>query len=135
MALPKVGDSIKETRTITDQDVREYARLSGDSNPIHIDDAYAEKTRFKRRIAHGMLVASMITKLAGMKLPGPGSIYVSQTFKFKGPCYVGDTVTAELAVTNVRSDKPIVTLSTIVRNDKNEVLIDGEAVIFYEPSV
>jgi 3-hydroxybutyryl-CoA dehydratase len=134
MALPKVGDSIKETRTITDQDVREYARLSGDSNPIHIDDAYAEKTRFKRRIAHGMLVASMLTKLAGMKLPGPGSIYVSQTFKFKGPCYVGDTVTAELAVTNVRSDKPIVTLSTIVRNDKNEVLIDGEAVIFYEPT-
>lgn len=134
MALPKVGDSIKETRTITDQDVREYARLSGDSNPIHIDDAYAEKTRFKRRIAHGMLVASMITKLAGMKLPGPGSIYVSQTFKFKGPCYVGDTVTAELTVTNVRSDKPIVTLSTIVRSDKNEVLIDGEAVIFYEPT-
>jgi 3-hydroxybutyryl-CoA dehydratase len=135
MAMPAVGDSVKETRTITDQDVRDYARISGDANPIHLDDAYAEKSRFKRRIAHGMLVASMLTKLAGMKLPGPGSIYVSQSMKFKGPCYVGDTVTAELTVTAIRPDKPVITLSTIIRNEKNEVLIDGEAVIFYEPTV
>jgi acyl dehydratase len=133
MVLPKVGDSVKETRTITDQDVREYARISGDNNPIHLDDAYAATTRFKRRIAHGMLVSSMLTKLAGMNLPGPGAIYVSQTLKFKGPCYVGDTVTAELTVTNIREDKPIVTISTIVRNDKNEILIDGEGVFFCDP--
>jgi acyl dehydratase len=135
MALPKVGDSVKETRTITDQDVRDYARVSGDNNPVHLDDAYAATTRFKRRIAHGMLVASMLTKLAGMKLPGPGAIYMSQSLKFKGPCYIGDTVTAELTVTNVRADKPIVTISTIIRSDKGEVLIEGEGMFFCEALV
>lgn len=135
MNLPKVGDSVSESRTITDQDVREFAKISGDFNPIHIDDQYAEKTRFKKRIAHGMLAASMLSKLAGMKLPGPGSIYLSQSMKFKNPCYIGDTITAEVKVLNVRSDKPIITLSTTVRNQANELLLEGEAMIYYEPVV
>jgi 3-hydroxybutyryl-CoA dehydratase len=133
MAFPVVGDVVTESRTITDQDVRDFANVSGDANPIHLDDAYAAKTRFKKRIAHGMLAASMLSKLAGMRLPGPGSIYLSQSMKFKNPCYIGDTITAEIKVLSVRPDKPIYTLSTIVRNQANELLLDGEAVIFYEP--
>lgn len=133
MTLPKVGDVATETRTITEQDVIEFARLSGDNNPIHLDDNYAAKTRFKKRIAHGMLTASMLSKVAGTQLPGPGSIYLNQTMRFKRPCYLGDTVTAEIKVLSVREDKPILTLSTIVRNQDGLVLMDGEAVVYYEP--
>lgn len=133
MNLPKVGDVASETRTITDQDVRDFARLSGDDNPIHINDEYAAKTRFKRRIAHGMLAASVLSKVAGTQMPGPGSIYLNQTMKFKRPCYIGDTITAEIKVLEVRPDKPILTLSTIVRNQHNQVLLEGEAIVYYEP--
>lgn len=133
MKLPSVGDTATETRTITDQDVQDFARLSGDNNPVHIDDAYAAKTRFKGRIAHGMLSASLLSKVAGTQLPGPGSIYLSQTMRFKRPCYIGDTITAEIKVLAVREDKPIITLSTIVRNQRGEQLMDGEAVVYYEP--
>jgi acyl dehydratase len=131
MAKPKVGDSYQETRTISDQDVRDFARISGDSNPVHLDDAFAAGTRFKKRIAHGMLVASTISKVGGMNLPGPGSIYLSQSLKFKAPCYVGDEITTRVEVTSVREDKPLVTLTTTVLNAKGEVLIEGEAVLMY----
>jgi 3-hydroxybutyryl-CoA dehydratase len=133
MPLPAVGDSVKETKFIDDRAIRDFAQVSGDENPIHLNDAYAAKTRFKRRIAHGMIAASMVSKLAGTRLPGPGTIYLSQTYKFKNPAYIGDTIEAEVKVLAVRPDKPIVTLSTICRNQRGETLLEGEAVVFYEP--
>ncbi len=133
MKPPEVGQSASETVTITDEMVREFARLSGDVNPIHLDDAYAAKTRFKRRIAHGTLTASLLSRVAGTQLPGPGSIYLNQHMKFKAPAYIGDTVTAEIKIIGRRADTPIISLSTIVRNQNGEILMDGEALVYYEP--
>lgn len=133
MKLPEIGQIATDSMTITDEAVREFARLSGDNNPIHLDEEYASRTRFKRRIAHGMMTASLLSKVAGTQLPGPGSIYLNQHMKFKNPAYIGDTVTAEIKVLNIRPDKPIISLSTIVRNQKGEVLMDGEALVYYEP--
>lgn len=131
--MPKVGDAVTETRLITDEVVREFAAFSGDHNPIHLDDAYAAKTRFKKRIAHGVIANAMISKIAGTRLPGPGSIYLSHVLKFRAPVYIGDTIEAEVKVTDVRADKPIVTLATTCRNQRGEVLLEGEAVILFEP--
>jgi 3-hydroxybutyryl-CoA dehydratase len=133
MGLPKVGDKASDTRIITEQDVLDYARLSGDNNPVHMNDEFAAKTRFKRRIAHGLLTASLLSKVAGTQLPGPGAIYLSQTMRFKRPCYLGDTIIAEITVTEVREDKPIVTLSTVLRNNRKQILMEGEAIVYYEP--
>lgn len=129
----EVGQKASTTKTITDQDVRDFARLSGDHNPIHLDDQYAEKTRFKKRIAHGMLTVSLISQVAGTQLPGPGSIYLSQTLKFKNPVYIGDTITATLEIINIRSDKPIITLKTWAQNQNGDILVEGEAMVYYEP--
>ncbi len=129
----EVGQKASTTKTISDQDVRDFARLSGDHNPIHLDDQYAEKTRFKKRIAHGMLTVSLISQVAGTQLPGPGSIYLSQTLKFKNPVYIGDTITATLEIISIRSDKPIITLKTWAQNQNGDILVEGEAMVYYEP--
>jgi 3-hydroxybutyryl-CoA dehydratase len=129
----EVGQTASATKTFTEQDVIDFARLSGDNNPIHLDKAFAAKTRFKRPICHGVLTASLISKVAGTQLPGPGSIYLSQTMKFRAPAYVGDTVTAEITIKNIRKDKPIMSLGTVVRNQSGEVLLEGEAMVYYEP--
>jgi acyl dehydratase len=125
----KVGDTASLTKTITDADIRAFADLSGDRNPIHLDDEYAATTRFGRRIAHGMLAASLISTVLGTELPGTGTVYLSQNSRFVAPVYPGDIVTARVTVTNIRDDKPIVTLETICENQDGEVLIKGEAVV------
>lgn len=131
--MPKVGETASLTLTITDDMVRRFAELSGDSNPVHLDDEYAAKTRFKRRIAHGMLVSSTFSKLAGMQLPGPGTIIVSQETRYKAPCYIGDTVTAQLKIVNVREDKPIIKIENTIHNQNGDLLTEGEAILFYDP--
>jgi 3-hydroxybutyryl-CoA dehydratase len=125
----KVGDTASLTKTITDADIRAFAELSGDRNPIHLDDEYAATTRFGRRIAHGMLAASLISTVLGTELPGTGTVYLSQNSRFVAPVYPGDTVTARVTVKYIRDDKPIVTLETICENQRGEVLIKGEAVV------
>jgi 3-hydroxybutyryl-CoA dehydratase len=125
----KVGDTASLTKTITDADIRAFAELSGDNNPLHLDDEYAATTRFGRRIAHGMLAASLMSTVLGTKLPGTGTVYLSQNSQFVAPVYPGDTVTARVTVRNIREDKPIVTLETTCENQSGEVLIKGEAVV------
>jgi 3-hydroxybutyryl-CoA dehydratase len=122
-----VGETDSLSRTITAADVDAFAALSGDQNPIHLDEAYAAKTRFGRRIAHGMLVASYISTLLGTKFPGSGTIYMSQTLNFLRPVFLGDTLTVTATVTNFRSDKAIATLATIVTNQRGETILSGEA--------
>lgn len=131
----KVGEKESVTVTVTDEMVRAFAELSGDRNPVHLDDEFAAKTRFKKRIAHGMLLGSMLSRVAGMMLPGPGTIIISQDIRYKGPCYIGDTVTAEIAVIHVRADKPIIKVSSRVTNQDGEDLIDGGAILYYDPVV
>jgi 3-hydroxybutyryl-CoA dehydratase len=127
-----VGDSASITKTITDDDIRRFADLVGDVNPVHLDDEIAKKTRFGRRVAHGMWGASLISAVLGTRLPGPGTVYLSQTMKFQAPIFLGDTVTAKVAVTKVRDDKPIVTLETVCENQEGKTLLQGEAVVLVE---
>ena len=139
MAL-QVGDTASQSKTITDADIQRFADLVGDHNPVHLDDEYARTTRFGRRIAHGMLSASLLSAVLANKLPGRGTVYLSQTLKFVAPVFPGDTVTARVTVTGVtvtarvtvtgvRDDKPIATLETICTNQRDEPLIKGEAVV------
>ncbi|HEX8174838.1 MAG TPA: MaoC family dehydratase [Pyrinomonadaceae bacterium] len=128
MAL-QVGDTDSLTKTITDDDIRTFADLTTDYNPVHLDDDFAKTTRFGRRIAHGMLGAGLISAVLANKLPGTGTVYLSQSLSFVAPVYPGDTITARVTVTKVRADKPIVTLETVCTNQKDEPVIRGEAVV------
>jgi acyl dehydratase len=123
------GDKASRTQTISDEMVRSFANLTGDANPVHLDDSYAAGTRFGRRIAHGMIAASLISATLANDLPGPGTVYLSQTLQFKAPVYPGDTITATVEVKSVRPDKPIVTLRTTCKNQNDVVVLDGEAVV------
>lgn len=125
----KVGNEASFAKTITEADVLLYAGLSGDFNPIHIDAEYAKRSLFKERIAHGMLVSSLISAVLGTQLPGPNSIYLGQDLKFTAPVKIGDTVTAVATVTEKRDDKRIIKLRTTVSNQRGEMVVDGSAVV------
>ena len=123
------GMSAHYTQTITDTEIKIYAGLSGDNNPVHMDDEYAASSKFGARIAHGMISSSFFSKLFGTTLPGPGCVYVSQTLRFKRPVYIGDTVTAIITVEDVDNKKHIVTFSTICKV-KGKVVIAGSAELY-----
>jgi 3-hydroxybutyryl-CoA dehydratase len=125
----EIGVSASRTRTITDEDVRLFAQVSGDDNSVHLDDDYAATTPFKRRIAHGMLTASLISAVLGGDLPGVGTIYLGQDLKFRAPVYIGDTVTATVELIKYREDKRIATFRTTCTNQDGVVVIEGEAVV------
>lgn len=125
----KIGDSASLSKTISEGDVQAFADVTGDHNPIHLDEQFAKHSRFGRRIAHGMLGASLISSAIANELPGAGSIYLSQTLRFVSPVYLGDTITAHITITAMREDKPIVTLETICENQNHEAVIKGEATV------
>lgn len=125
----KPGDTASVSKTITDDDIHKFADVSGDHNPLHLDDEFARTTRFGRRIAHGMLSASLISSVIANQLPGQGSIYLGQTLQFVAPVFPGDTVTAQVTVVSIRADKPIVKLETICTNQRDDVVIKGEATV------
>ncbi|GAB4264649.1 MaoC family dehydratase [Deferrisoma sp.] len=125
----RVGDRASLVREVTEADLALFAAASGDTNPIHFDDAYAESTFFKGRIAHGILCASFISAVIAGKLPGLGTIYVSQTLKFKAPVRIGDRITAEVEVLEVDPEKNRVRLKTTCTNQDGVVVLDGEAVV------
>src|SRR5512147_1145745 len=123
------GEKASRTTLISDEMIRTFATLTGDTNPVHLDDAYAAGTRFGRRIAHGMIAAGLISATLANDLPGPGTLYLSQSLQFKAPVYPGDTIAATVEVKNVRPDKPIVTLTTVCKNQNGQVVLEGEAVV------
>ena len=123
-----VGMSAAYGKTITDADIVLFAGVSGDTNPVHLDQEFAAKTPFKTRIAHGMLSAGFISTVIGTKLPGPGSIYMSQTLRFKAPVKIGDTVQTTCTITEIIPDKRRAVLSTICKVG-DTVVIEGEALI------
>ena len=125
----QIGDTASLSKTITDDDIHSFADITGDHNPMHVDEEFAKHARFGRRIAHGMLSASLISSVIANKLPGRGSIYLSQTLQFVAPVFPGDVVTARITVTAVRKDKPIVKLETVCLNQRNETVIRGEATV------
>jgi acyl dehydratase len=124
-----IGDSAEITKTIEQSDIDAFARVTGDHNPVHVDEEFAKTTRFGRRIAHGMLTASLISAVLANKLPGEGSVYLGQTLQFVAPVFPGDEITARVTVKEIREDKPIVKLETVCVNQRGEVVIRGEATV------
>lgn len=125
----QIGDKNSFTKTITEYDIEQFARLTGDFNPVHLDPEYASQTPFKERIAHGILSGSIISTVLGTRLPGPNTIYLSQNFKFLLPVKIGDTIKANVEVVEKRDDKKIIKLKTEVINQHQEIVVDGEAVV------
>lgn len=124
----KVGDKAVFSKTVSESDIYLFAGVSGDYNPAHVNEAYAKKTSFHTRIAHGMLSASFISTVLGTKLPGPGTIYLEQSLVFKKPVFIGDTVTAEVEIIEIIKEK-ICRLQTNCKNQKNEVVLEGVATV------
>lgn len=125
----EVGQRAEFTKTIAEADVYAFAGITGDFNPVHVDQVAAEASRFGTRIAHGMLTASLISTVIGMKLPGPGCIYMSQSLRFTAPVFLGDTVTAVAEVTELNTEKNRITLATKCVNQKDEVVAEGESLV------
>ena len=125
----RVGDKFSNERLVTDELIRKFADVSGDYNPIHLDEEAAKKTRFGKRIAHGMLSGAFISAVLGYEFSERRIVYLSQTLKFTAPVFIGDTVTATATVTYIREDKPIVTLDTICTNQNGDTLVKGEAAV------
>jgi acyl dehydratase len=129
----KVGDKFSTERLVTDELIRKFAEVSGDYNPIHLDDEVAKTTRFGRRIAHGMLSGAFVSAVLGYELTERRIVYLSQSLKFTAPVFIGDTITATGTVTHIREDKPVVTLETICTNQDGKTVVTGEAVVMVLP--
>ena len=119
------GQSAAFTKTFTDEDVRRFIEITGDSNPLHVDEEFAAGTRFGRRIVHGMLAASIFSTMVGVLLPGTGAIYRSQTIRFLLPVYVGDTVTARFVVRSVDRARHRLEIDAWIENEAGDHVIEG----------
>jgi 3-hydroxybutyryl-CoA dehydratase len=124
-----IGDKALFTHTITDEDIKSFASLTNDVNPIHLLDDFAKGTMFKERIAHGMLVSSYISTVLGTDLPGKNTIYLSQNVSFKAPVKINDTITVVVEVLKKRDDKKIITLQTNIYNQDEILVVEGTAMI------
>ena len=124
-----VGMEAEMSKLITENDINTFAEIVGDRNPVHLDEAYARTTPFKQRIAHGTLTGALISAVLAQKLPGLGTIYLSQSYQFKAPVFIGDEITAKVKVTNYREDKRLTTLDTNIYNQEGKCVLTGEAVV------
>lgn len=127
----EVGMTAVYAKTVTEADVVMFAGISGDTNPVHIDEVFAGKTMFKGRIAHGMLSASLISTVFGTRLPGPGCIYLSQNLKFRAPVKIGDTVAARVTVREIVAEKRRILFDTVCTVG-DQVVLDGDAVLMVD---
>ncbi len=125
----KMGQSAEVVHTVTEDDIQIFGNLSGDYNPLHFDEDWAKTTMFGGRIAHGILTASFVSTAIGMKLPGPGTIYMSQSMRFLGPVRIGDTITARVEVIMLNDEKERITLKTTCINQDSKIVMDGEALV------
>jgi 3-hydroxybutyryl-CoA dehydratase len=125
----KVGDIAEFGKTISESDIYLYAGITGDFNPAHVNESYAEGTFFKTRIAHGMLSAGLISGVLANQLPGPGTIYLKQDLRFLAPVRIGDTITARVELIELIHDKNRVRLKTVCSNQEGVTVLDGEALV------
>lgn len=128
-----VGDRAEYVRAVTEGDVRAFATLSGDTNPMHLDDAFAAATRFGGRIVHGALLAAHLSAALATRLPGPGTIYLEQSLRFRRPARIGDRLRTELEVVDKRDDKGFVRLAARITDAEGELLATGEALVLPPP--
>lgn len=124
----KVGDSAEFAKTVSETDIYMYAGITGDFNPAHVNEAYAQNTFFKTRIAHGMLTAGFISAILANQLPGPGTIYMGQELRFLAPVRIGDTITARVEIVEI-GEKNRVRLKTTCTNQEGTQVLDGEALV------
>ncbi len=129
MILPKIGEKRTNVVKYSTEKVEAFAKLSGDANPIHLNEEFAKKSLFGNRIVHGILVASQISSLLANELPGPGSVYLNQELKFVNPVYHGDEIICIVEVIDLNEDKNIIILDTICKNNNNLLVIIGKAII------
>ena len=125
----KIGDSFSTVREVTDELLRAFAQVSGDHNPIHLDENFAAKTRFGKRIAHGMLSGAFISAVLGNEFSDRPIVYMSQTMRFIAPVFIGDTVTTTATVKHIREERGIVTLETSCIKQNGTVTLTGESVV------
>lgn len=124
-----IGQSASLTKQFGSDEVMAFAELTMDRNPIHLDERYAEKSLFGKRLVHGFLVGSLISAVFGTKLPGEGAIYLHQEMNFRKPVHHGDVITATVTVTDIRKDKSLLYFDTKCENDRGEIVIDGKAIL------
>jgi acyl dehydratase len=124
---PVVGDKASRTLTLTEHHVQTFAELTGDYNPLHFDADFAKRTRFGGLVVQGGLTTGLLHALVAMDLPGPGSVFLSQQWKFTAPVYIGDTITAEAEVMSVHETKPVTQLRIVVKRQTSETVLEGEA--------
>lgn len=122
-----VGQRAVRRLTVTAEHVEKFAQISGDRNPLHFDEAFAAKTKFGRLVAQGGITTGLLHALVAMDLPGPGTVFLSQQWKFPAPVYIGDTITAEAEVLSVRDAKPVCQLRVRVSRQDGETVLEGEA--------
>ena len=124
---PTVGQKARRSLHLTADHVRKYAEISGDRNPLHFDEAFVEGTKFGRLVVQGGLTTGLLHALVAMDLPGPGTVFLSQNWKFTAPVFIGDTITAEVEVLSVHASKPVTQLAVKVWRDGGETVLEGEA--------
>lgn len=122
-----VGQTASRQMSVTRDQVRQYAEITGDRNPLHFDEAFAANTRFGRLVAHGGITTGILHALIAEDMPGPGSVFLSQNWKFTAPVFIGDTITATAEVLSVHETKPVCQLGLIVQRDDGETVLEGEA--------
>jgi len=123
----QVGQTAQRSLTLTGEHVEAFAKLTGDYNPLHFDEAFAKGTRFGGLVVQGGLTTGLLHALVAMDLPGPGSVFLSQTWKFTAPVYIGDTITAQAEVVSVHATKPVTQLKILVTRQTGETVLEGEA--------
>jgi len=122
----EVGQRARRSKTVTARDVELYAEITEDRNPLHFDADFAARTRFGRLVAQGGITSGMLNALVAMDLPGPGTVFMSQTLRYLAPTYLGDTLTAEVEVLAVKPDKPVCQLKATITNQDGTVVLEGE---------
>jgi len=122
-----VGQKASRTMQVTDEHVRAYAEITGDYNPLHFDESFTARTKFGRLVAQGGLTTGLLHALVAMDMPGPGTVFLSQNWKFTAPVYIGDTITAEAEVMSVHATKPVCQLRIVIQRDGGETVLEGEA--------
>jgi 3-hydroxybutyryl-CoA dehydratase len=128
----EVGKVYKKKTSVTDEMVRKFAEITGDDNPVHLNDQYAATTIFKKRISHGVLVLGLISAVLGREFPGPGTIYLNQSASFRRPVYLDEPITVVIEVLEKIPEKSRLKLSTNVIKDNGELAIDGDALVIFK---
>ena len=124
---PTVGQRATRSIALTAEHVRTYAAITGDYNPLHFDEAFAAGTKFGKLVVQGGLTTGLLHALVAMDMPGPGTVFLSQNWRFTSPVYIGDTITAEAEVVSVHASKPVTQLRLVIRRQTGEVVLEGEA--------